>query len=301
MNTKELKNNIKKWAYISPALILIGFVFIYPIIRVIQYSFFRVVLGTERAGESDFVGLANYILIFKDDLFWASLKHNMILFVICVPVLVGLSIVFSVLLFKRLKGWKIYRTMIFTPYVLPIVVVGTAFGYMFMSRGIVNMIFDYLNLDFLELDWLGKGYLAFGVLVFMIVWKELGFGVILMLARLMSIDESLLEAGELDGCSNLQLLFYVIIPQMKEVITFYAILMTIVSFTWLFNYVFILTRGGPGRITYILELYIYTRGFIYHNRGLGSAVASILLFILIILIFVPALRNLFNRDKRREG
>jgi ABC-type sugar transport system permease subunit len=293
-----MKNqNIKKWLYILPALLLIGFVFIYPIIRVVQYSFYRIVLGTERAGEAKFVGLQNYVIIIKDDLFWTALKHNLILFLICVPLLVGLSILISVLLFKQLRGWKIYRTIIFTPYVLPIVVVGTAFGYMFMYRGIVNLMFEYLNLDFLKLDWLGREYLAFGVLVFMIIWKEIGFGVILMLARLMSIDLTLLEAGELDGCKNRQLLRYVIIPQMKEVITFYTILTTIVVFTWLFNYVFILTRGGPGRITYILELYIYNRGFIYHNRGLGSAVASILLFILIILILIPGVRNLSGKRK----
>jgi len=298
MKNKKIIIDFKNSLFILPALILICFVFIYPIFKTIKNSFYETILGSVEAGTSNFVGLKNYLFVFfKDSLFWESIKNNLFLFFVCVPLLVGLSIILSVLLFERIKGWQIYRTIIFTPYVLPIIVVGISFSFMFQYKGIINSILDTLRLDVLKIDWLGRSYPAFGVLIFTIVWKELGFGVIIMLARLLSIDQTLLEAGRLDGCNWWQLLTRIIIPQMKEVIYFYTVLTTIMVFTWLFNYVFVLTRGGPGTSTYILELYIYNQAFIYRTSGVAGAVATILLIIMIIIILIPEFRRITRREE----
>ncbi len=288
----DLKNSF----YIVPAFVLIGLVYIFPIFRIIQNSFFQPILGTSGSSTSKFVWLGNYALIFKDDVFWSSIKHNIILFFICVPLLVGLSIVLSVLLYERMRGWQIYRTLVFIPYVLPIVVVGIAFGFMFQYKGVINGILDSVSLGSFKIDWLGRSLPAFNVLIFMIVWKELGLGVIIMLARLLSLDVSLMEAGELDGCNWWGVLTRIIIPQIKEVIFFYTILTTITIFTWLFNYVYVLTKGGPGNATNILELYIYNQGIMYHNKGVSSAVAVILLMIVVIVMLIPQLS--FFRNKK---
>ena len=288
--TQDLRNSL----YFVPALILIGFVFLYPLYRVISISFFEAVLGSSAPGAQKFVGFKNFAFVFKDNIFWESLTHNIVLFVICVPVLVFLSIMLSVLLFERMKGWQVYRTIVFTPYVLPIVVVGICFGFMFQLNGVINTIFSS------KIDWLGKSLPAFFVLILMIVWKELGFGVIIMLARLLSLEPTLLEAARLDGCNWWQLLIRVVIPQMKEVIYFYTVLTTITVFTWLFNYVFVLNRGGPGTSTYILELYIFNQGFKYQNRGIASAVAVILLLMFILIILIPEFRKISSRKNRLQ-
>jgi len=288
----KLAQDFRNSLYLLPALILIGFVFLYPLYRVIYNSFFEAILGSSTPGAQRFVGFKNFVFVFKDSLFWDSLIHNIVLFLICVPVLVFLSIVLSVLLYERMRGWQVYRTIVFTPYVLPIVVVGISFGFMFQLNGVVNTIFSS------KIDWLGKSFPAFFVLILMIVWKEVGFGVIIMLARLLSIEPTLLEAARLDGCNWWQLLLKVIIPQMKEVIYFYTVLTTITVFTWLFNYVFVLTRGGPGTSTYILELYIFNQGFKYQNRGIASAVAVILLLVFILIILIPEFRKISARKNR---
>ena len=263
MINKNNKFELTNLLFVMPAILIIFFVFLFPIFKTVINSFYITMLGSVQAGASKFVGFRNYIFIFKDDLFWTSIQNNFILFIIIVPLLLILSITLSVLLYEKIKGWQFYRTIVFIPYVLPIIVVGISFSFMFQRNGVVNLILDNLSLGFLKLDWLARDYSTFGVLIFMIIWKELGFGVILMLARLLSIDKTLSDAGKLDGCNWWQLLIHVIIPQMSSIIYFYTILTTITAFTWLFNYVFILTRGGPGNATTILELYIYNQAFKY--------------------------------------
>ena len=101
----------------------------------------------------------------------------------------------------------------------------------------------------------------------------------------------LIEAGRLDGCNWWQMLTRILVPQMKEVIYFYAVLATITVFTWLFNYVFVLTRGGPGTTTYILELYVYNQAFKYQARGLSSAVAALIIVAVLLVTFIPEARR----------
>lgn len=288
-------SNATSALYLGPALAVIALVFLYPIYRTINNSLLEAVLGASGAGTSRFVGLRNYLFVFRDSLFLESVKHNLLLFVICVPLLLGLSIALSVLLYEGIAGWKAYRTIVFTPYVLPIVVVGIAFGFMFQQSGVINTILGRLKLDALKVDWLARGFSAFNVLVVMIVWKELGFGVVIMLARLLSVDPSLIEAGLLDGCNWWQLLLRILVPQMREVIYFYTVLATITVFTWLFNYVFVLTRGGPGTSTYILELYVYNQAFKYHARGVSAAAASLIILAVLLVTVLPEIRRTSSR------
>ena len=295
---KSAVTRVRIALYLAPALLLSLLVFFYPICKTIYNSLHELVLGGANAGASRFVGLGNFRFVFKDPLFAESLGHNFLLFLVCVPLLVVLSVAVAVLLNQGMTGWRAYRTIVFIPYVLPIVVVGISFGFMFQLNGVINTAFAALKLDALRVDWLAKSNSAFLVLVVMIVWKELGFGVVIMLARLLSVDESLIEAGRLDGCNSWQLTLPVIVPQMKEIIYFYTVLATITVFTWLFNYVFVLTRGGPGTSTYILELYAYNQAFRYQNRGLSSAVAALIILAVLLVTFLPELRRL---AARKEG
>ncbi len=287
--------NTKAALYLAPALAVVALVFVYPIYKTIHNSLLEAMLGGTNAGATRFVGFRNYGFLFRDSLFWDSIKHNLLLFATCVPLLLGLSVILSVLLYQGMRGWKVYRTVVFMPYVMPIVVVGVAFGFMFQYSGVINGILGSLGLGGLKVDWLARGVPAFFVLVVMIVWKELGFGVVIMLARLLSVDASLVEAGQLDGCNWWQLVFRVLVPQMRDVISFYAVLATITVFTWLFNYVFVLTRGGPGTTTYVLELYVYNQAFKYQNRGLSSAVAALIIVAVLLVTFAPDMRRAFDR------
>jgi len=176
------------YAYIAPALLLIGFVFAYPVAQVFNFSF-RLIRGNS----GPWVGFNNYRLIFDDPTFIAAAKHSAIL-LLAVPVLLAISIVVSVLLFERARGWKVYRSVLFFPYILAVAVVGIVASYIFQLNGVLNTILRGIGLG--GPDWLGDDQLALFTLMLVIVWREVGFGIVLFLARLLSLPEEQIKAIE---------------------------------------------------------------------------------------------------------
>jgi ABC-type sugar transport system permease subunit len=121
--------------------------------------------------------------------------------------------------------------------------------------------------------------------VIVIVWREVGFGIVLFLARMMSLDQAPLEAARIDGAGWWQRLWYVIIPELRGTIEFYCVVAAITMLAWVFAYVFTLTQGGPGNATTVIELYIYNTAFsVSSNTGIASAVSAMLLGVTTILI-----------------
>lgn len=283
-NTLLFKKGEYLW-YIIPGLVVMALVFLYSVVRVIQLSFMRL---AKTAAELDkFVGFQNYRLLFTEQPFLDAFKHNLTLLLIVPPVLVILSIIISAILYDEIKGWKIYRSLIFLPYVLAIPVVGIVFTYIFMKHGILNIILEFLHLDLFALDWLGNPKIALYSIMLVIIWKELGFGVILFLARLNSLDIEIFEAARIDGADWWQILRHITIPQLRSIIEFYVVIEAITMFSWVFNYVFVMTAwGGPGTSTYILEFYIWLNAFRYNRMGYATASAVILLIVTSILIFI---------------
>ncbi|UCB45822.1 MAG: sugar ABC transporter permease [Spirochaetota bacterium] len=205
-----------------------------------------------------FIGLDNYKFVISDPVFRKAVLNNINLFVL-IPILVFLAIIISYLLFEQLRGWKVYRGVIFMPYILPIPVVGVIFGYMFTLHGVVNSFLKLVKLDFLAIDWLGSPKFALWTLMIIILWKELGFGIILFLARLMSLEKEIFESAEIDGAGWWGKLFYVTIPQMRTIIEFFAIITVINMLSWVFAYSYTVTLGGPGDATMVMELFIFNK------------------------------------------
>lgn len=275
--------------FLLPAALIIGFIYIFPLIKVIQYSFMRI-----SGNNVKYIGFSNYINIFNDPRFIAGLKNNFIL-LLSVPVILILAIFFAVLLYERMAGWKFYRFTLFLPYILAIPVIGVVFGYIFQMNGILNYFLEKLGLDFLIRDWFGSSKYSLWTLMFVIMWKELGFSIIMIFARLLSVNQELYEAAEIDGASWLKKHLYITIPQCLNVISFLSVILIITMFAWIFNYVFTLTRGGPGTSTIVSEFYIYTTAFRDSNMGMGSA-ASVILF-LIMLAMIIAYGKLFGKEE----
>jgi ABC-type sugar transport system permease subunit len=275
--------------FLLPAALIIGFIYLFPLVKVIQYSFMRI-----SGNNAKYIGFSNYINIFNDPRFIAGLKNNFIL-LLSVPVILVLAIFFAVLLYERMAGWKFYRFTLFLPYILAIPVIGVVFGYIFQLNGILNYFLEKLGLDFLIRDWFGSSKYSLWTLMFVIMWKELGFSIIMIFARLLSVNQELYEAAEIDGASWLKKHIYITIPQCLNVITFLSVILIITMFAWIFNYVFTLTRGGPGTSTIVSEFYIYTTAFRDSNMGMGSA-ASVILF-LIMLAMIIAYGKLFGKEE----
>jgi ABC-type sugar transport system permease subunit len=122
--------------------------------------------------------------------------------------------------------------------------------------------------------------------MFVIVWKEVGFGMVLFLARLMSVEEDLFDAAKIDGANWWQLQWHVTIPQLASVIEFFTIISVITMLSWVFGYVYVMTGGGPGNSTMVMELFIYLSGFRYSQMNIASAVAVLLLLTTGVFIFL---------------
>ena len=278
MNQKAQK--LIPYVYILPAFLIMTVVIVYPIISMVVGSFF-----TTQGGQQVFAGFRNYIMVLKDSLFWTALTNNLKLF-LCVPVLTIASLLIAAILFNKINGWRFYRSIIFIPYILSISVVGIIFSYLLQYNGVINTLLRESGLDRVALDWLGEPDLALPTVAVVIMWKQLGFGVVLFLARLMSIDVFLYEAADLDGASWLQKFVFVTIPQTKAIIEFYIIISLIDMLSWVFNFIFVMTSGGPGNKTMVLEYLIYKKSFGGGDFNIAMAISALLLLIASILIII---------------
>ncbi len=271
---------LEPYLFLAPALAALVLVFGYPIARLTVLSFQR-----PTSGQMAFVGLTNYRSILRDDVFLMAVKNNLTL-LLCVPVMVIVALVLAVFLFEQIRGWKFYRTTLFLPYLLPISVVGLIFSYIFQLSGVLNEFLISLGLERFALDWLGSTRLALPTLMFVIIWKEVGFGIVLFLARLMSVEEELFDAAKIDGANWWQLQWNITVPQLASVIEFFSVVSVITMLSWVFNYVYVMTGGGPGNATMVTELYIYLSGFRYNQMNIASAVSVLLLLITGVFIFL---------------
>jgi len=268
------------WLYLAPTLLALALVFAYPVVRLVTLSMQR-----RSKGEMVFVGLTNYQTLFKDDVFLEAVGNNLYL-LISVPIMVAIALLLAIFLFERIRGWRLYQTTLFLPYLLPIVVVGLIFSYIFQLSGVLNDLLTLVGLERFALDWLGSTRLALPTVMFVVVWKEVGLGVVLFLARLMSVEEELFDAAKIDGANWWEMQWYVTIPQLSTVIEFFTVISVITMLSWVFNYVYVMTAGGPGNSTMVTELYVYLQGFRYNQMNLAAATSVLILIVTIVLIFV---------------
>jgi ABC-type sugar transport system permease subunit len=274
--------------WIAPAMAVVLFVFGYSLVDLIRSSL---------QDQGQWVGLENFEATISDPLFRTALLHNLRLLVVAVPILVLLSLLLSILLFETLRGWRFHRAVIFLPYILPIPVVAVIFGQILQLNGLLNQVLRAVGLDALAIDWLGSPRWALWTMTGVIIWKELGFGVILLLARLLSMSAEPFEAARIDGAGFWQLHRRITTPLLKDIIAFYVVVEAITMVSWVFNYVYVMSngQGGPGSSTMVTELYIYQTAFQFEAPQIAAAAAVILFAASLALIIM------FFRLHRPEG
>lgn len=274
------RNAIYAYLLLLPSLLVILFVFLYPVAKNVQFSFSSV-LGPV----TKYVGLRNYELLMKSETFKTALLNNAKL-LLAVPVMIVVTLLVAIFLHEKIRGWKIYRTVLFFPYILAVPIAGIVFGYIYQLNGILNELLRYVGLDWLALDWLGNPKLALFSLMSVIIWKEMGFGIVLFLSRMLSIPAELYEAAKLDGASWWQRHRNVTIPEVWHIIEFYFTISMITMLSGIFGYVYVMTGGGPGQSTNVTELFIYQTAFRFQNIGMASAVSVILLVVSLVFVFI---------------
>jgi ABC-type sugar transport system permease subunit len=277
--------------YLIPAAALIGFAFGYPLLKLIDYSF-----QTRPNIPGSIRTTVNYRLSVEDPSFSDAVQHNLTLLVAAVPILVIVALVLAILLFARGRASHVYRSALFLPSVLSIPVVGVTFGTIYSLNGAANDAMRSVGLSGLAQDWLGDPSYALWAVLTVIVWKEFGLGLLLFSARMAGIDPDLYDAARVDGARWWSQHRYVTLPALREVIVIFVVIEAITMLSWVFGYIYTMTKGGPGGATIVIEYLIWTQGFAASNLGLASATAVLLLGGLLVLLLVLAIiRRLVTR------
>lgn len=269
------------YLFITPLALILLVVYGYPLVKIFDFSMKRV-----RGFDGPVIGLANFQSLFDDPVFTTAIIHNLQLLLAVVPLLL-VSLVIAIALYERLRGWRFFRTLVFIPYILAVPIVGVVLKNMFQFNGPINQLLRGIGLDGLALDWIGDKNIAIWTVMTMIVWRESAFGIILFVSRLLSLNEELTEAAQLDGASWWQRTRYIVVPQLRGVIEFYLVLGLITMAASVFAYVYIVPgKGGPANGTQVLELYIYNWAFEKYLPGIASAAAVLLFLVTALLMFV---------------
>lgn len=257
--------------YLAPALLLVLGVFAYPIVKLIEISTHQSLGLVSRN-----VGLLNFEIVLSDPSFGIAIRNTMSL-LLCVPLMTVIGLFFAILLSEQPRFRRLQQFLLMVPFFTSIAVTGIAFSNILTSSGPLNTLLDAVGLGALRRDWLADPSLALLTVGAIIVWQQSSFAIVIFYARLLSVPVSLYEAALVDGAGWWQRHLNVTIPELRSSIAFYAIYGGITIIAWVFPYVFILTRGGPGEATLTADLYIYNNAFGGSQMNLAAAAALILL------------------------
>ena len=279
----------------SPAIIVFVGLVIFPVGLAAYYGFYR---WQGYGAPTDWVGFNNYKVILTDPSFQRALEHNGLIVVLSLVIQGPLAILLALLLNQKIRGRALIRVLIFVPYVISEVIVGTGFSLMLQASGAVNDVLHSIGLGALATDWLANPSIAIWTLMGILTWKYIGFAVILMLAGLQSIPDELSEAARIDGASYWQVQRHIMVPLLGPTIRIWAFL-SIIGALQLFDLVYIIwgqyisdTAG-----TSTMATYNALNGRLAGNYGYGSA-AAVVMFVISLIVALLYQRFVLRRDLR---
>ena len=297
LNTIRGREQRTGWILIFPALLLLLFVYGYPIARAFWLSLFTQNLGTKL--QPVFSGLENYGRMAGDGRFWQSFWTTTIFTVVSVllELLIGLGI--ALVLNQKFPGRSLVRTAAILPWALPTALIGLAWAWIFNDQfGVVNDILLRLGLIQKGINWLGDPTLAMMAVIFADVWKTTPFISILLLAGLQSISPDLYEAHAIDGATAWQSFRKITLPLLMPQILI-ALLFRFAQSFGIFDLIAVMTGGGPGGATEVVSLYIYSTVMRYLDFGYGAALVVVTFLLLILAVAIASF--LLSRSRAKAS
>lgn len=270
---EKVKRFFSAYWLLFPALgIYVVFMF-YPMLFSLFLSFYH---WDGLSPSRKFVSFQNYISFFSDPASLLALKNNLVWMGFMLTIPVGLGLLLAVILNEQIPGRTIFRTIFYSPWVLPLVAVGIIWAWIYNPTfGAINTFFRLIGLPNLARPWLSDPKVAFYSVVLTGIWQSTGFPMLLFLAGLQTIPKELYEAAAIDGASRFQNFWYITLPSLRETFVIVTSLLMISSLK-VFDLIYIMTWGGPGKLTQVLSTWMYFNTFVFHKAGFGSAIAWII-------------------------
>jgi raffinose/stachyose/melibiose transport system permease protein len=278
-----LNENKAGFVFILPALVMYAIFFVNPFVTSIYYSL------TSWNGYdpvNKFVGLQNYARLLHDPMVWLALSHNLIWIAVgtIAPIIIGLPL--AVLLSNIKHGRLIFQTAYFLPYVLSGVLIGVIWGWIYNPVfGLLNYVLSSIGLGALGRGWLGDPNLALYAVLVAAVWGYFGFCVVIFMAGLQNLNLDLIEAAKIDGANSGQQFFFVIIPQLRNVLNLVIVYTMIGGFN-VFDIIRIMTLGGPANHTEVIATYNYNISFQQFDVGYGTTLSLLMTVLCLIISYV---------------
>lgn len=269
-----LKNPWKIMLGIIPALVIYCLFSIIPIFISFYYSF----MSWNGFSAMEFIGLANFIEIFQDKIFWLSVRNNLLVVLASVFGQIPIALVLALLLNRKIKAAKFFRTIGFMPVVISTVVISITWKMIYNSEyGMINNFLEMIGLGFMKQNWLGDPDTVMIAICVTIIWQFVGLYFIIFLSALQTVPQEILEAADLDGATEWTKTRYIIIPYIRNIILV-AVVLCISGSLKTFDLIYVMTSGGPAHSSEVMATYMYDKTFGGLRYGYGSAI-SVLIFV----------------------
>jgi multiple sugar transport system permease protein len=280
--TVEIRQHRAGWAFVTPALALIGVFFFVPVLGGLLLSFTDFdVYAIGRPDTARLVGFENYARVLADPLFWKALGNTFVFVLVGGPLSVAASLVAALLVSARLVRFQgLFRSIFFMPVVTTLVAVAIVWRYLYHPQyGLLNWALGAIGIR--PVDWLGDPHWAMFAIILMAVWKNFGYNMLIFVAGLQSIPEELYEAAHLDGAGAWARFLHITMPGLGPTFLFVGV-MTMLGNFQLFSEPYVMTQGGPLKATTTVVLLMYEEGFRWWRMGVAAAIAFVLFVIMLL-------------------
>ena len=285
-------NYYKKYTpylFLLPALAVLVVLFFIPFFQTIGLSFFDYSSGIYNP---DFSGVDNYVKLFKEPIFYQVMFNTFMYLLIAVPFLVIFPLFIAILINQKIRGITLYKILIYLPVIVSIVVAAIAFKWLYANEGVLNYILSLFHVE--PIGWLVDTKWALFSVAVVTIWKGVGYYMMIYLSSLMSVPQDLYEACDIDGANFLQKHLTVTIPHIMPTIALVSTISTI-SAMKVFAEIYVMTKGGPLNSSKTIVYYIYERAFENLDLGYASALAVVLLVVVMLFSLINIL--CFEKNK----
>lgn len=283
LNLKK-RENIIGYIFAGPSIIGFLLFFLIPFLISLVYCF------TEGAGNLEFVGFKNFIDLFENSAFQLAVKNTVLFNVLSVPLLIIISLGITLILNRKIRGASFFRTVITFPLVIPVASIVIVWQIFFAQTGVINEIL--IKLGIVGPDYLNTGW-SFFILVLIFIWKNCGYNMVIFLAGVNNIPKEYYEAAEIDGCSEIQMLFKITLPLLVPTI-FFVFIISIINSLRIYREAYLLSGQYPNSSIYMLQHFMNNNFTNLNYQRLSTASVIVFIFVALIIYY------LFSLEKKYE-